>query len=107
MRCLNLFPLAFCSLALAQDTKFVAATLYAPDNYEFNIYRYSCTNLKKTQPIFTEIEVGALQICELYADLKCSGEYLEVSQGTHAIGDVQFKSVYCEATWDDDPDESL
>ncbi|KAJ4155852.1 hypothetical protein LMH87_001078 [Akanthomyces muscarius] len=97
MRCLNLIPLAFCSLALAQvDDDFIAAILYGPDDYEFDVLRDRCVNLKKTQPIFSEIEVGYSYVCELYSELNCADKILEFPAGSFDIEELHFKSIQCE-----------
>ncbi|KAM3507963.1 hypothetical protein MY10362_001466 [Beauveria mimosiformis] len=103
MRCLVLLPVVLCSLAQAQG--FIAATLYGESGYEFDVYRDICTNLKRSQPIFYQIEVGNSNTCFLYRDLNCIDEERRFSEGEHDIGDVDFKSIKCEATLENTAEE--
>ncbi|OAA55363.1 hypothetical protein ISF_07874 [Cordyceps fumosorosea ARSEF 2679] len=113
MRFATIFPLAFCSLALAQALKartdFIAAILYSGDDYEYDVKQGQCVNLKRSQPNFDQIEIGRGKACRLYPDLRC-GNPKEYEAGEHEIADVQFKSIRCDAVpgapWDE-PRESL
>lgn len=96
MRCLVLLPVVFCSLAQAQG--FIAATLYSDTGYEFDVYRDRCTNLRRTQPRFDQLEVGNSNVCFVYRDLNCIDEVKRFLAGEHEISDLDFKSIKCEGT---------
>ncbi|KAJ6790062.1 hypothetical protein PWT90_03973 [Aphanocladium album] len=95
MRYFSLLSVAFASAAVAQSDGFIAAVFYGEGDYELDIEGDKCVNLKKSQPIFYEIEVGVFITCKLYKNLKCEDEVKSFHAGVFDVEDLSFKSVRC------------